>query len=215
MNACRCPPAQPTSWCTAACLPLWSAAACWAWSCCGPRTSCHCGRRCRGSRSCWPSGCWDAARPWALWTLTSRPSSSVWRRRQWCTPAGGGNPHINTLFPAWESCCAVLLFQGSLFTLFLCFFFCTFPQISLYVKGVDLYLVGGCLAPNIPLLSECSDFSIHHMPDQIYLSHFHFMSNPIVKCLNYSFLYYSVFRNSILTISCGRFFFFLGCLQGN
>lgn len=102
-------PALPTSWCTAACLPLWSAAACSAWSCCEPLTFCRCERRCRGSRSCWPSGCSGAARPWALWTLTSRPSSSVWRRHQWCTPAGGGNPEINTQLPAWGRRCAIFL----------------------------------------------------------------------------------------------------------
>lgn len=100
-------PALPTSWCIAACLPLWSAAACLAWSCCEPRTSCRCERRCRGSRSCWPSGCSDAARPWVLWTLTSRPSSSVWRRHQWCTPAGGGNPEKKTHLKAWGRRCAL------------------------------------------------------------------------------------------------------------
>lgn len=102
-------PALPTSWCTAACLPPWSAAACWAWSCCEPLTSCRCGKRYRGSRSCWPSGCLDAARPWGLWTLTSRPSSSVWRRHRWCTPAGRVNPEMNTRLLVWGRSRAVFL----------------------------------------------------------------------------------------------------------
>lgn len=68
------------------CLPLWFAEACLAWSCCAPLTFCHYGRKYRGSRSCWPSGCWDVAQPWGLWTLIFHPSSFVWRTHQLCTP---------------------------------------------------------------------------------------------------------------------------------
>lgn len=82
-----CCPTLFTSWCRGWFRSAWCGTACWGWSCCVKSTSCHCGKRCPASRSCWPSGCWAAGSRSDLRTLVVRQSTSGGRTRPWCIPA--------------------------------------------------------------------------------------------------------------------------------
>lgn len=82
-----CCPTLFTSWCRGWFRSAWCGTACWGWSCCEKSTSCHCGKRCPASRSCWPSGCWAAGSRSDLRTLAARQSTSGGRTRPWCIPA--------------------------------------------------------------------------------------------------------------------------------
>lgn len=82
-----CCPTLFTSWCRGWFRSAWCGTACWGWSCCEKSTSCHSGKRCPASRSCWPSGCWAAGSRWDLRTSDARQSTSGGRTRPWCTPA--------------------------------------------------------------------------------------------------------------------------------
>lgn len=75
-----------TSWCTAMSHHPSVSAACWAWSCCGQWIFCRWGKRCRGSRCCWPAGYSEVASPWGPWIANVRLSSFDGKIRRWCTP---------------------------------------------------------------------------------------------------------------------------------
>lgn len=86
-GSAACRPTLFTSWCRGWFRSAWCGTACWGWSCCEKSTSCHCGKRCPGSRSCWPSGCWAAGSRSDLRTSAARQSTSGGRTRPWCIPA--------------------------------------------------------------------------------------------------------------------------------
>lgn len=80
-----------TSWCRGGSHRLWAAAVCWASSCCGRWTSSRWGRRCRGSRCCWPADCSGEASPSGPWSTVSRLSNFGGKTRRWCIPAQDDN----------------------------------------------------------------------------------------------------------------------------
>lgn len=61
-----------TSWCRRRCHSAWCETACSALSCCEPRISSSCGKRCLESKSCPPCGCLSAGSRWDRWTPASR-----------------------------------------------------------------------------------------------------------------------------------------------
>lgn len=90
-----------TSWCRGWFRSAWCGTACSESSCCERWSVCRFGKTYPESRSCWPSGCWDAGSRWDPRTADARRSTSGGKTRPWCTPA---DKHQNFIYTQTLMC---------------------------------------------------------------------------------------------------------------